>query len=180
MSKMKSNEVSPTEAALGEILSDASHKKRRVLLMLVLVTLLVVWCGMIPKSISAFGVEMSLADQRRTMWVLSLVVLYLLSSFVIRSVVDVMKYLTSMHDASASTNYERGVLLYRKKMMLLLPTISKVEWERIDEEYARIPPVKPLVSVKFLTLRIVFDVVVPMVGGLVAFFLAVWKACGAA
>jgi hypothetical protein len=78
------------EAALADPLKAETRKARLYLLGVSMVSISIVWTGLVPQEIATLGITFGQANQRAILVVLSLVVIYFLGAFAVYGAADLL------------------------------------------------------------------------------------------
>ncbi len=142
---------------LTDPLSEITRKERRNLLIASTVGLLVAKAGMVPAKFEAFGIELSVPDQKVFVILMLLTVLYFLAAFVIYGISDFFVWRKKYQD-------------YLEQVAGFNSDWSQEDQYNYDELHRTIPEIAWLYawSKPAAFARIIFEFTVPVIFALVA------------
>lgn len=155
-----SSSSSPTPANyLGDPLSDVTRRERRNLLAASTIAVLTAHAGLIPKQISALGIELTSGNQSDFLILLAAVVIYFLVAFGVYGFADFLLWRHKYHD-------------YLEKAEITSQNCTQDDQMNYDELRRHVPSIAWLyrISKPAAHLRIAFEFPLPVLVGLYAIY----------
>jgi len=150
----------PTPADfLGDPLNDVSRRERRNLLVASTIAVFTVHAGLIPKQISALGIELTSPDRSAFLILFAAVVIYFLVAFAVYGFADLLLWFHKYHD-------------YLEKAEIASQNWTQDDQINYDELRRRVPSIAWLyrISKPAAHLRIAFEFPLPVLVGLYAIY----------
>ena len=157
----QADDVNPSDLLLRDPLGRVTRSERRSLLGVSVIGILIAKTGLLPTKISAIGVEFTIGHQQAILIILTLVIGYFLSAFVLYATTDFLAW--RMKNARISRKYEMLVMKINK-----LPSDKRqkaIEHADTLVKAAEMGPKEPGTRLLQSTswLRMVFEFIIPIV-----------------
>jgi hypothetical protein len=155
-----SSTTSPTPADfLGDPLSDVSRRERRSLLASSTIAVLTAHAGLIPRQVSALGIELTSLDRSAFLILFAAVVIYFLVAFAIYGFSDFLVWRHKYHE-------------YQQKAEVAAQNWTQEDQHAYDELRRYVPSIAWLyrISKPAAYFRIAFEFPLPVLVGLYAIY----------
>lgn len=154
--------IHPGEVLVEEILSEECNSIKGKLLLSCTISFGIIKGGLIPTSISAFGISLSIENKKYLIFTLFLFCLYFLLKFITMVVSDYLKWKMKFYAAITAKYTEEGGILYNDTQgRLNVPGHN----DKIDKFLENVK--------KNNWLRSIYDVLVPILYGLITIIIII-------